>query len=70
VPDSSVTAGVVEETLPTSIENGSMLKKRADRSENGFAKRHVLNTLNGCLCGEVVDSLKSPPSNELLSVKR
>jgi hypothetical protein len=68
VLDSSVTAGVVEETLPTSIENGSTVAETGRSKRKRVARRHVLNTLNGCLCGEVVDSLRSP-SNTIVKCK-
>jgi hypothetical protein len=59
---------VIMGTVAASTENAAIVEETGQSKRKWVPRKHVLNTLNGCLCGEVVDSLKMP-SNAIIKCK-
>ena len=57
---------LVEDTV--AAENDGIVEETGRSKRKRVPRKHVLDTLNGCLCGEVVDPLKSP-LNEIIKCK-
>jgi hypothetical protein len=45
-------------TVAASTENAAIVEETRQSKKKQVLRKHVLDTLNGCLCGEVADSLK------------
>jgi hypothetical protein len=62
VPDSAGPNNIDSEaTIPTTIQVESEVTAETGRSKRKrIPRKLVLDTLNGCLCGEVVDPLELP----------
>jgi len=60
IPDSAG-PDIIEAPIPTTIQVESEVAVEAGRSKRKrIPRKQVLDTLNGCLCGEVVDPLELP----------
>jgi len=54
--------------VAASTENDAIVEETGRSKRKRVPRKHILDTLNGCLCGEVVDSLKLP-SNAIIKCK-
>ena len=48
--------------------NAAIVEETGQSKQKQVPRKHALDTLNGCLCGEVVNSLKLP-SNAIIKCK-
>ena len=59
---------VIKGTVAPSTENAAIVEETGRSKQKQVLRKHALDTLNGCLCREVVNSLKLP-SNAIIKCK-
>jgi hypothetical protein len=64
-PNSAGTDSIIEEVSATAIESDWIEEEIGQSKHKWVPRKQVLDTLNGCLCGEVVDPLELP-SDEII----